>query len=212
MIRMPVVTAYVLLTLCLFFPQFSEAFEKGDFLVRVRAIGIIPNDSSGSLSSIPKSGVEVDSSYSGEVDFTYMFTSNIGTELILATTKHTINGRKALSGTEIGTVWVLPPTLTIQYHFCPCNKFQPYAGIGVNYTTLYHENSSIEDTKLSLNNSWGVAGQVGFDYLFNGCWFFNFDAKYIQLDTKATLKGTVAGHVNVDIDPWVIGIGIGRKF
>lgn len=198
--------------LSVFALQTVEAFDKGDFLIRARGIAVIPNDSSGSLSTIPDSGVEVDTAYTGELDFTYMFTRNIGAELILATTKHTIDGRKALDGTEVGTSWVLPPTLTLQYHFCPCKKLQPYVGVGVNYTMYYNKKCSIDDTKLYMTNSWGVAGQLGFDYLFNQCWFFNFDAKYIQMDTKATLKGAVAGHVNVDINPWVIGVGVGRKF
>lgn len=188
------------------------AFDEGDFLVRIRGIAVLPNDSSGSLSTVKNSGVRVGDSGTGELDFTYMWTENIGTELILATTKHSLKGKKALSGVRIGSTWVLPPTLTLQYHFFSCSCFQPYVGVGVNYTVFYHEHCSLPTTHLKLRNSWGVAAQVGFDYLLTDCWFLNFDLKYITMDTKAHLKGTTAGTVDVTIDPFVVGAGIGYRF
>lgn len=189
-----------------------ESFECNDWLVRTRALWVAPNDSSGSLSSVPHSGVSVSDVWTGEVDFTYMWTDNIGTELILATSKHKLNGKKALDGVDVGSTWVLPPTLSLQYHFFPCEFFQPYVGVGVNYSLFYNKHCSIESTHINLRNSWGVSAQVGFDYVIDDCWFVNFDAKYITMNTKAHLKGAVAGHVHVNINPWVIGFGIGRKF
>ena len=56
------------------------------------------------------------------------------------------------------------------------SKFRPYIGAGINYTTFF--NNDFNDTgeglglsDLSLKDSWGVAGQVGLDYLstVTGC-------------------------------------------
>lgn len=190
----------------------SYAHDAGDWLARIRGIYVVPNDHSGSLSTVPNSGVKVSNSATGELDFTYMWTRNIGTELILATTKHNLRGTGTLSGVKVGSTWVLPPTLLLQYHLFPCNCFQPYLGVGINWSLFWNEHCSLAETHLKLRNSWGVAGQVGFDYMINKCWFFNADVKYVLMDTRATLTGATTGHVHVDINPWIFGVGIGRRF
>lgn len=65
-----------------------------------------------------------------------------------------------------------------------------------------------------LKDSWGAAANVGVDYAINKDWFVNADVKYIDMDTEATIKTNALGRlkVDVDIDPWVYGIGIGRRF
>ncbi len=46
-------------------------------------------------------------------------------------------------------------------------------------------------------------------------WFINFDAKKILLNTDVKVNATTAlgatVGADVDIDPWVFGIGIGMK-
>lgn len=184
----------------------------GDWLVRLRAIHLWPNDSSDALSTVAGTGVTVGSATVPELDFTYMMTDNWALELILATSRHSIRGDKGLSGTEIATGWLLPPTLLLQYHFFPCCRLRPYVGAGVNFTLTYSEASKLANTKVKLNNSWGVAGQIGADWWFSDCWFLNFDAKYVTLDLTATLTGATAGTVDFDVNPWIFGVGIGRSF
>lgn len=186
--------------------------QQGDWFTRVRALYILPNDSSGSVSSIPHSGVSVHPAWTGEFDFGYMFTKNLGSELILATSRHTLMGKKALSGTKIGTTWLLPPTLTLQWRFFPSYIAQPYIGAGVNYTLFYANHCSLHDTHMSLKHSWGPALQVGMDVFVYKNWLLNFDVKYIWIDTHAHLTGDVTGKVHVDVNPWVFGFGFGRKW
>ncbi len=140
-------------------------------------------------------------------------------ELILGTSQHDVRAEGTLAG--LGTVidaWVLPPTLTLQYHFLPNGKFRPYAGLGVNYSHFYSEDVTggldAPGADVELESSWGVAAQIGADIAINEDWFVNLDAKYIKIDTSADFDNTTVGNaeVDVDIDPWVIGIGIGRRF
>ena len=184
----------------------------GDWFTRVRALYVMPNDSSGSVNTIPHSGVGVQPAWTGEFDFGYMFTKNLGTELILGTTCHTLLGEDSLAGTKIGTTWLLPPTLTLQWRFLPSCPVQPYVGGGVNYTLFYGNGCSLPGTDLSLKHSWGPAVQAGMDIFFFKNWFFNLDAKYIWIDTQAHLSGAVSGKVHVNINPWVLGFGFGRKW
>ena len=194
---------------------------QGDWLVRGRLIHVAPSDSSGAVTGIPGSGVGVDSDSTLELDFTYMLTSNLGLELILATTRHDLNGEGTIAGLgKIGEAGVLPPTLSLQYHFAPRATVRPYAGVGVNYTLFYGAESSAAldsalggATGIKLGDSFGLAAQAGLDVSLSKDWFMNFDLKYIQIDTKATLAtGGTTRTVNVDINPWVFGVGVGRRF
>ena len=75
------------------------AAKAGDVLVRLRAIAVIPNESSGPvLPTFPGGSVGVGNSVMPEIDFTYMATDNIGFELIAATTRHGLSGQGSLSG------------------------------------------------------------------------------------------------------------------
>ncbi|OGI41135.1 MAG: hypothetical protein A2140_02535 [Candidatus Muproteobacteria bacterium RBG_16_62_13] len=197
------------------------ALEQGDWLVRGRLIHVAPNDSSGAVSTLPGSGVAVGSDSTLELDFTYMLSPNLGLELILGTTKHDLKGKGSIAALgKIGESGVLPPTLSLQYHFAPKASVRPYAGVGVNYTLFYGAESSAAldsalggATGIKLGDSFGLAAQAGLDVSLSKDWFMNFDLKYIQIDTKATLTtGGTTRTVNVDINPWVFGVGVGTRF
>lgn len=196
--------------------------EQGDVLLRGRAILVAPTeDSSGIEPAFPNDEVSVSDSFAPEVDVTYFVTDNVGLELIAATTKHDVSGKtgtpKAVG--ELADTWVLPPTLTLQYHFAPNAKVRPYVGVGVNYTIFYGEDASdslesaIGDTKVELDDSFGYALEAGVDFDLTDKLFLNLDVKYIDIDTKAKLTtGSLVNRVKVSIDPIVAGIGIGIRF
>jgi outer membrane protein len=195
--------------------------EQGDWLVRGRAIMVVPNEKTGPVQpTFPGADTSVDNSVAPEVDFTYMFTNNIGAELILGTTKHNVAGRGDLEGVgRLAHTWVLPPTLTLQYHFLPAAHVRPYVGAGVNYTIFYSEkasgalNAAIGKTDVRLSDSFGYALQAGVDVDLTSRVFANFDVKFIDMDTKARLTtGTLVNRERVHLDPLVFGIGIGTRF
>ncbi len=200
-------------------PAFAE---QGDILVRVRAINVMPSEESSSiLPAFPGEQVSVDNSPAPEVDITYMATDNIGFELIAATTKHSASGVTGTTGSigRLASTWVLPPTLTAQYHFAPDAAIRPYIGAGINYTIFYNENATdaleaaVGDTSVNLKDSFGYALQAGFDIPINDRMFLNFDVKYLDVDTTATLRTTAAGtqRVKINLDPIVVGVGLGIK-
>ncbi len=195
--------------------------DQGDWLVRLRGIVVAPTENSSDvLPGFPGGSVGVENAIVPELDFTYFITNNIGAELILATSPHDLVGEGTLAGLgEIADVMALPPTLTLQYHFNPGGTVRPYAGVGINYTIFYSEDASdalvnaVGPTSIELDDTVGVAFQLGVDYDLNERWFLNADIKYIQIDTTATLNsGGTINTVDVDLDPIVAGVGIGYRF
>jgi outer membrane protein len=177
------------------------AAQDTKWMARVRAIDVEPNASSS------LAGLNVEGQWTGELDFTYFFTKNIAAELILATTKHEVT----LNGASLGNVWVLPPTLLLQYHFTDLGAFKPYVGGGLNLTWFYDVNLNAGPAKLTVDNtSVGGALQAGLDYEIAKNWVLNADVKYIWMSTDVYAGGGTL--TNLKINPWVYGIGVGYRF
>lgn len=189
----------------------SVAKEAGDILMRGRVIYVEANveatTSIGGTAGISSEVVP-------ELDFTYFLTDNIGVELILGTTKHAVTALDTALGAEaaLGNVMLLPPTVTLQYHFNPKGDFSPYVGAGVNYTFFYSEKApGGVITDINYNDGFGLALQAGFDFKIDEKWSFNVDVKKIWLNTDVSINGG-AVTADVDIDPLVVGVGFGYTF
>jgi outer membrane protein len=188
------------------FPIGAVAVNDGPWMVRARVIGVLP-DVSADVAPIG-GDINIDDEFVPELDFTYFFAKNWAAELILATTKHDVS--HAPTGLDLGSVSLLPPTLTLQYHFAPdSDGLRPYIGVGVNYTIFYNVD---EPAGLSIDydNSFGYALQAGVDFPFRNGWTINVDVKKIFLSTDATITGVATA--NVDINPWVVGLGVGYRY
>jgi outer membrane protein len=199
----------------------QAADDVQHWIIRLRAVRLTPTERTGPIApSFPTAHTAVTNSYAPELDFTYMATKHIGAELILATAKHDIRGRGALDGLgKAGHTWVLPPTLTLQYHVLPDGHVRPYVGAGVNYSIFYSEKASgalqqaVGRTRLGLSDSVGYALQAGMDVDITPRIFLNLDLKYIDIDSRARLTtGTLVNRERVHLDPLVPGIGIGLRF
>lgn len=199
-------------------PEMPLASEPGPWMVRGRALAVLPDDK-GTLylngSALDGEKVGVSNSVVPELDITYFFTDNIAAELILGTTPHTARGSGSIAGLgEIGKAWLLPPTLTLQYHFNVTDEIKPYVGAGVNYTMFYNEKPRGDFSSFNLKNTFGVALQAGVDIKLDDHWGLNFDVKklFLEPEVNATLPGAGAVSGKVKLDPWLIGTGISYRF
>jgi outer membrane protein len=190
----------------------GEGKSAGDLMVRLRAIGVFPQASDSSVSVI---GGHVDASDTAEPegDFTYFFTDNIAAELIAAVTRHSVAAKgTALGDVAVGKVSLLPPTLTAQYHFMPKSRFSPYLGAGINYTWFYDSSPAGGTvTSVRYDDNFGAVIQAGLDYNVTDRWYLNLDVKQIFLSTTASLNGG-AIKAKVDLNPTIVGAGIGYRF
>jgi outer membrane protein len=182
----------------------ADEFAAGDFMIRARALGVVPQeDSTMNIAA----EVKVDNSIVPELDFTYFFTPNIAAELIAAITPHDV---KTDTGVDAGSSWLLPPTLTLQYHFTQMDRVKPYLGAGVNYTHFFNEDAGALNS-VSYEDSFGGALQAGVDVPIQENLYFNVDVKKVFINTTAKFSPSGV-RADVDIDPWLIGVGVGYKF
>lgn len=187
----------------------SNWLAKERFQVRVRALGVVPDEqSSVSAGGTPLAGdIKVSNALVPEVDLTYFFTDHIGAELIAGTARHEMD----FNGANLGEAWILPPTLTVQYHFARDQAFSPYVGAGINYSLFYGESAGTGFNDLDVDNGAGPAVQAGFDYWLNDHWGLNLDVKKIWMNVDASLNNG-AIQADVDLDPWLIGAGVSYRF
>ena len=203
------------------------AVEKGDILINARILNIAPDVGSNDIKTLSGvsagGGIDVDDAYSLGVDITYMVTNNFGVELMLDTSsKHDITGTGGIAGLNVGEVTVLPPSLIAVWHFMPNNNVRPYAGAGLNYTMFFSESTTSDltaalsgtSTGLSVDDTFSLVFQAGVDIDVNKDWYVSFDAKYIDMDTTATVQvdGADAAKVDFDVNPLVLGVGVGTRF
>lgn len=206
----------------------AQAYEAGDMVLRAGAALAKPSDSSGKIKidgvgAVNGTGVGVGSDTELGLTGSYIFAPHWGVELLASTPfEHDISA-KGLGGfgvSKIGSVKHLPPTLSVQYYFADTHsEIQPYVGLGVNYTVFFDEHLSNEAktglgaSNLHLDNSLGLAAEVGLDWAINKNWLINVSVWKVDMNTTATVD-TALGKAEVDvaIDPWVYMIGAGYKF
>lgn len=200
------------------FPAVAQQAEReGNWMVRARAVSVDTANGSTPIGAlgVPANAIHVENKIIPELDISYFFTKNIAAELILTVPqKHDVKVKQSVLGAfDAGHFYLLPPTLTLQWHFNPEGSFRPYVGLGVTYSDYSGTQLSVPGVaKLKLDNDYfGPAVQVGFDYKIGKQLFLNFDVKkaHVRSDLEAEGLGKVS---RVKVDPLLIGVGIGWRF
>jgi outer membrane protein len=213
--------------------------EKGDWIIRGGATMVDPKSNNLSLGDIndvddniiaTDGKLQVDDATSFGFNVTYMMTDNLGIELLAAYPfTHDVNlcftaGGQRTCG-KLAEVDHLPPTLSLQWRFMPDSTFQPYVGAGINFTLFSDEKFSSDlqpvldliglgDADLTLDDSTGIAVQIGADWFFNESWLINADIRYIEIqpDLEVSAGGESDKVGKVKIDPMVYSLMIGYRF
>ncbi|MCI0998291.1 OmpW/AlkL family protein, partial [Pseudomonas corrugata] len=207
----------------------------GDIIVRAGAITVNPEADSSSVKVDrgPLAGADLGGKATMSSDtqlglnFAYMMTDHLGIELLAASPfEHDVKIKGTALGAangKLGTLKHLPPTLSLVYYPLEAKSaFQPYVGAGINYTWIYDEHVGSEASangfsNFRASNSWGMAWQVGADYMLTDNIMINGQIRYIDIDTTAyvdnnAVAGGTRAKVNVDVDPWIYMVGLGYKF
>jgi len=206
---------------------FASAHQQGDIIVRGGFTTVTPDESTSNIIAGGNDlgvALTIDSNTQLGINIAYFVTDKINIELLAATPfKHDVNfsvNDPLGTGTKLGEVTHLPPTLTANYYFNDASSaFQPYIGAGINYTFIFDEeftsaNKDAGLSNLSLDNSFGLSAQVGMDYKIDTDWHVNASVRFIDIDTDASFNvGEASGSVNsIEIDPWVYTLSVGYTY
>lgn len=191
----------VLLTLLSTTSAFAQS--QGDWTVGLGLGAVLPKSDNGTLAG---GKADVDNNVRPTFTAEYFVMDNIGIELLAAIPfKHDVD----ISGIgNAGDVKHLPPTLSINYHIPTQSAWQPYVGVGVNYTYFFDESSPLGD--LELDDSFGVAAQVGVDYALSNNTAVRANVRWIDIDSDVKLDGNKIG--KAEIDPIVVNFAYVWQF
>ncbi len=190
-----------------------DVARKGDWIVTGRVTQVSSDaDDSIMTAAGADSGLNVDigDSVVPTLGFTYFLTDHVSVEAILGASKHEIRAQGGATDVAVHETWVLPPVVTLQYRPMPEARVSPYVGAGVNYM-MFFEGQDKNGFEVELDDGFGYALQAGADVALSGPWTLNLDVKRVWFDTGATVNGG-ALEADVGLDPWVISLGVGRKF
>lgn len=211
-----------------------QAYEAGDWVVRAGATTVDPDTDSDNvfLPGDVVAKVDVDDDTTLGIIPLYMVTEKWAVEVLLAAPfEHDITVEN--TSIDAGSTKHLPPTVSVQWYPRGGKEgWQPYIGVGANYTIFFDEDvdsdlvdllgsltdGAVNGADLNLDDSFGLAAQAGVDIPFGDHWAVNLGVWYIDIETQAEVTakadGVTAAKVkfDVDIDPWVYNVGIAYKF
>ena len=130
-------------------------------------------------------------------------------------------GSLPYNGKEIASIRWVSPTLLLEYNFMsPRSKWQPFVGVGVNYTrfidrqiTPAGEAVSGGPTSISLPSSVGPAVTAGVTYRWTNRWHFNASYSVAQVNSRLTTDTAGILRSNeVHFWPNVLVVSVGYSF
>ncbi|MBA3776988.1 MAG: outer membrane beta-barrel protein [Betaproteobacteria bacterium] len=191
--------------------QFLAPPDK-PWLLRTTAIGVLTDtQSDGPLN------LDTDETVDFAFDATYFVTPNIAVN-VLATfinleVKTNSSALASGFGTDsLGSVDILPPIVTFQWHFIPEGKVRPYVGAGFNYNVFYNESGTLEAVGAHIDNTFGFVAQAGLDYMLSDHFSLNADFKYLGFEADVDVGAAPALNDDLEVDAFIFGVGLGYRF
>ncbi len=194
-------------------PAADTGIHAGDVMVGARFLAALPQVSS-TVDNIGGS-IALTNEYVPELYATYFFTPHIGVNAIAGMARFGATDKGSAAGdVSLGSVYLIPATITAQYHILPKGPFDPYVGAGGSYFMFFDAqpaSSPVLNTK--YDNAFGYAFEIGANYRIAHRWYANVDATKVMVHTVSNVDST-AGHVhaNVSLDPWLVGVGVAYRF
>jgi outer membrane protein len=209
------------------------AYEPGTFVLRGGVGTVAPKSHSLTISDeVETVVIDVENGTSMTLTGTYMFNEHLAIDVLAALPfkhdiKATIDMGEGPQTAKIASTKQLPPTVSLQYHFSPDSDFQPYVGLGINWTNFSDTklasipgegNGEVDEdlVDLKLDNSTGIAAQFGGDWAIGDNAVVNFDIRYMDIDSDVNVKFFGMDEFEkigtAKIDPWIYSINLGYRF
>ncbi len=200
--------------------------NEGSLLFKVRLNGMFAHATQKGLPAptIPQPrpiGEFVKNGYGGDISTTIFFNNYFATELSLGfnllRTKNSVLSNVSYNysvGTTPGKskpLYMIPATVTGQFHVAPFGGIRPYVGLGYHGSYMMTQSIGVK-----IRNGNGFVGQIGLDFYAKDDTVINLDIKQFYLKPKILYKPSLVGNQNITsrtkLNPLVVSIGIGFSF
>ena len=155
---------------------------------------------------------DIDGSGAPTLSGSWYVNDNFAVELWGAAGK--FDHRVKLDGAKAGTISQQPVAVSGQYHFGTSSQaIRPYVGLGYYQSNVNDEEFDPTLTAgrhVGIGTPNGAIASAGVDFNITDRWFARADARYMQGDADVKLAGNKIGEVQ--LDPWLVGVGIGTRF
>jgi outer membrane protein len=198
----------------------SAVAQSHPWQARLDLTSVRPHDTSSTLSGT-SSSMDVGSGSGLELAINYTFLPEWAVELEFDRARLDLD--VASPGTapmKAGEATLGVATLAFQYRIFTVGRFHPYLGVGAHLATLSGFSASQELVAsnvagLSFSRSVSLTALAGVDYEVSESFSVNADVRFHNVATDVTptlLGGGSWESLRVDVDPWVLAIGVAYRF
>lgn len=200
--------------------------NEGSLVFKMRLGGLFASSKQKGLPT-PKApnprpvGDFIKNGYGGDASTTIFFNNYLATELsfgfnvlpIKNTSLANVSYNYGVAATpnKRKPLYMIPATVTGQFHVAPYGGVRPYIGVGYHGSYMLTQSSSVK-----VRNGHGVVWQVGIDFYAKDDTLINIDVRQFYLNPKVEYKTGLVGTQNVTskvkINPLIVSIGIGFSF
>lgn len=185
--------------------------KAGEVIVRGRIMGVLPYDESSTIDLIG-GRVHVPPMILPDVDLTVF----LGDRWSVTGQTGALKTRIKLQGTrygdfDFGTVWDIPASLAVQYHFRRRGRVETYVGAGLVANWYFGEKPAggfVQDFKVS--SVYAPLIKAGLDYRLNDKWLVNAEVRQIFVPTQTIENDGVGARTR--LKTVTTGVGIGYRF
>lgn len=197
----------------------AVANQAGDIITRVGVTYVAPSSdqptiyAAGATVHLAQGGPALEASVENNaqlgLNFVYFYNDNLAIELLAATPfEHDINVHVGETTLNLGSTKQLPPTLSALYYFADKEaKFQPYVGVGVNYTVFFDDKfnatMSGDAVKVGALDNTAIADLAGALGLPEGTTEVGLQAKDLNLKNSWGLSAQVGFDYHLG-DNWLV--------
>lgn len=177
--------------------------------VSVGLAGVLPDIKSPAVNAALGGRLDANNMYVPVANFTYYLTEHFALGTSAGITRHKFD---ASNFGAVGKASMAPFHLMAQYHFLPNADFRPYVGVGIHHTIFFKQTGPVFSQLKDFPSDTGHVLQAGFSYSVNKDYFVNFDVKKFYLETDVKFKGAPSKLETIKLDPWLVGLAIGKQF
>ena len=196
------------------------AAQPDRWAVRGRGFALIADDDSDTVGGTG-TRVAVSDSSGFELAVSYAPFPNWAFELAAATAPidlTSVGGQ--VPDIDVGSADLLVATFAMQYRFATAGRVDPYLGIGVGFGRLTGfapaaDLVANQIADIAFSETVRVYTQAGVEVEVGKGWLLSADVRYLPMTTEAefvSTTGALFDEVAIELNPILLGIGIGRRF